>query len=563
MKIRKKYFINKKMFFVAFLFLVILYVTYGNLFHLFYQQDEWQALGIFLSGGLSGYIHGYNLIQILSGSSRIFSLFFQYPAYMLFPFQIWPFALFSLVFHGLNSLLVCLFAYKLTKKCFFACVASFFFLVNSVSSQAVTWFAANTTTLPSTTFLLLSFLLAIIGSEKKKVSLFFAAQFCAIASFLFKESGSIAFIIVPYLYYFWNKNFTTFRRIILQMVPLIVYGGFIAGVNIYRIFNASYASGSFFIGSSVPIWQKLIIHTFLYPLVSLSQLFIPRTVMYSFAKLFQTVTYSHLERFTSSQLGVESIVSDFVSFIFSMCIIAMILFLACSMKKYRRILWFSLFLVLLSFLPFVVLEKQNSYLDSRYFYNGIIGGGLLFSSFLVGFINFFKRTYYWILYGVVFLLIIGSGFFFWKHIQYVQRDINVLVIESSERIQFLKQLQYILPTLPERTVLYVTGNNYGYYGISQLKIPFQQGPGFTFMVWFYRDGSISPSFIHELFLWRVEEQGYKSVDHMVFGYFYDLNVLKQSVKNGLISPLQVIGLYYNTDNKKLYDITKETREKLE
>lgn len=543
--------------------MIILYVTYGNMFNLFYQQDEWQALGIFLSGGLSGYINGYNLIQTLSGSSRVFSLFFQYPAYVLFPFHIWPFVLFSLVFHFINSLLVYLFAYKLTKKFFFACIASIFFLINSVSSQAVTWFAANTTTLPSTTFLLSSFLLAIIGSEKKKLSLFFAAQFCAIISFLFKESGSIAFLILPYLYYFWNKNFTTIKRLMLQMIPLIAYGSFILGVNIYRILNAPRIPDSSFIENSVQVWQKLVIHIFLYPAVSLSQLFIPRNIMYTFAKLFQTTTYSHLERFTSSQLGVESIVSDFVSFIISMCIIGFCLFFAYSMKKYRKILCFSLCFTLLSFFPFIVLEKQNSYLDSRYFYNGIIGGGLLFSCFLFGFVNFFKRTYCWISYSVVFLLIIGSGFFFWKHIQYVQRDINVLVIESSERIQFLKQLQQIFPILPERTVLYVTGNNYGYYGIPQLKIPFQQGPGFTFMIWYYTNGGIPSMFIRDFFLWRVEDQGYRVLNDKAFGYFFDLHTLKQLVKNGTIDSSQIVGLYYDTDNKRLYDITVETRKKLE
>ena len=552
----------KEILFFGLILLTMLYWAYGNTFNLFYQQDEWATLGIFLSGGIQAYLRQYSPIQVIAGTGRFLSIIFYYPFFTLFPFQIWPFAVISLFFHFINSFLVFVFAYQLSRKYFFACIASIFFLCCSVSSQAVTWFASSMTTLPSTTFLLLSFILAVMGSERRKLSLFFVAQLCAIASFLFKESGFLAFIFVPYLYFLWNKSHIAIKKAIAQMIPLIVYGIFVLGVNIYRIMIASLVPHSSFVENSPYVLQKLLIHVFQYPLVSLSQLFIPQKIMFSLAQLFQTINYSHLERFTSSQLGVESIVSDFVSFIFSMIIITCCVYIAKGTMKYKQLLFFSLWFILISFLPFVMLIKQNSYLDSRYFYNGAIGGGLLVGSIIFALSDYVQHTYRRLAHTAILILMVVTGCFLWKHVQYIQRDINVLVIDSSKRIRFFRQLQLLYPKPPDRPVFYITGNDYGYYGIQELKIPFQQGPGYTLMAWYYRTGIIPSKFLLDYYLWGVRDEGYKESDGKAFGYFWNKQSLIKAIKEYNISENQIIGVYYENNSQNIIDITKDLRNEL-
>lgn len=559
----KNFFCKRALWLTGLFFIFPLLVSYHKIFDLWYQQDEWAALGSFLSGDIQAYIGQYTLIQMLTGTGRLLSLVFHYPFFRLFPFQVWPFALISLLFHFLNSLLVFVFAYHVIRRYFFAFLSALFFLVSSVSSQAVTWFASSATTLPSATFLLLSLILALQAANKRNMRLFIWSQLCAIVSFLFKESGIIAFILAPYLYIFWNQKRIAVKSILVKLTPLLSYGILIAGVHLYRILTAPVIANSPFVENSPYVWQKLFIHAVQYPLVSLSQLFIPQKIMFKAAAAFQTINYSHLERFTASQLGVESIVSDFVSFILSVVIIACSVWLAYRVAKYRKYVLLSICFILISFLPFIVLDKQTAYLESRYFYNGAIGGGLLFASVLLILREILKRTGRVQAYVVAcFLGFVVIGFL-WKHIQYIQRDLNVLAIESSERIHFFTQLNRILPHLHDSTVLYVTGTNYGYYGIQELKIPLQQGPGFTFMVWYWRDGVIPRAFIRDYFLWRVESEGYRTLGDKSFGYYHDLSVLKQEIFRGIITPSQVIGLSYDTDTKKLRDITAETRLKLE
>lgn len=543
--------------------LILAVALYVKVFYLFYQQDEWVTLGIVLSGGAKAYFQQYSLVQVLSGTGRAFSLLFQYPFYALFPFQIWPFALVSVGFLFINSVLVLVLAFKIQKNSLFAFLAAVFFLCNSISVQAVTWFAANINTLPSATFLLLSLIVALSAVQRRSVALYVLSQLFAITSFLFKESGVIAFFLVPSIYYFWERRRLRLIPVIKETALLILYGVFAVGVHVLRMVTAPAVSGSPFTENSIYVWQQLILHALLYPIISLSQLYIPQQIMFSIAKWFQVVNYSHLERFTSSQLGVESIVSDFVSFILSVVIVAICAIIALNTRKYRRVILFSLFFFLFSFLPFIVLQKQTAYLEPRYFFVGSIAGSMLLGALLFGMWEYVERSHKRLKMPALLLLALISALFLWKHGQYIQRNLRAAVIESSERIAFFGQLTRIIPQLPNRSVIYVTGNNFGYYGIQELKVPLQQGPGFTFMVWFYGDHSIPSQFIRDYYLWDVHSQGYRELGDDGFGYYHDLNVLHEAVKHGTIAPSQVMGLYYDSDSKTLRDITEETREKLE
>lgn len=530
---------------------VLLFITYGNIFSLFYQQDEWLTLGKILSGGLKSYFDQYSFFQLFTGTGRPLSLIFQYPLYAFFPYETWPFAVFSIVFHGVNTVLVGLFAYVLSKKFFYGVLASIFFLSCSTSSQAVTWFASNTQALPSTTFLLVSLIIALKAGHKKNIFLFIVAQVSAIVSFLFKESGAMAFIFVPFLYYWWPKNKTPTRNVIFQIGPLIFYGLLVLVSNIYRITTALPTEATAFVSNSPSLWMKMFLHALLYPIISLSQLFIPQHIMFSLAKNFQAINYGHINGFTESQLGVETIVTDVVSLYVSLVIIFFCLLLMYKIGNIRKIMTFSLAFTALNFLPFIILEKGNSYLDSRYFYVSTVGAGLLVSAIFYAVKSLFEKKGRFISYFSVVVMALCFTGLIWKHTQYIQRDIQSSVISSRERKNFFSQLNSLVPSLPNKVVMYITGNNFGYYGNPDLKIPMQQGPGYTFMTWYYRGGTIPKELIDSDFLWNIHAQGYREVGDRGFGYFWDKQKLIEAIRKHEIKPEYVVALFYDGDEKKL------------
>ena len=87
-----------------------------------------------------------------------------------------------------------------------------------------------------------------------------------------------------------------------------------------------------------------------------------------------------------------------------------------------------------------------------------------------------------------------------------------MVVESQTRIKFLNQMSLLLPKLESnKNIFYITGDT-DYYIVGN-KVPFQQGMGYTLMVWYYHTGKIPKDLINENFLWELNSQGYKEIDN--------------------------------------------------
>lgn len=117
--------------------LLILF-TFKDLPRTFYQQDEWMGLGCVLGYDLKILLADFSFLQIISAKSRFLARPLNYLFYGLFPFQIMPFVIFSLVFHILNSMLVFILAQKVSKNILVSAVASIFFATATVLRQAIT-----------------------------------------------------------------------------------------------------------------------------------------------------------------------------------------------------------------------------------------------------------------------------------------------------------------------------------------------------------------------------------------------------------------------------------------
>jgi len=226
-------------------------------------------------------------------------------------------------------------------------------------------------------------------------------------------------------------------------------------------------------------------------------------------------------------------------------------------------LFWGILFTMASFMPYAILDKKSAYLDSRYFYVGSAGGGFILALIFDRIFTFFRgknKIFYAVFCLICMMLFFG---YIYKNYQWITRDVQRMILVAKERKSVLLSIRKLTPSGIEKPVYYITGNNFGYYGIPEVKVPFQQGFGYTLMVWNFSSGKIPLRLLRETFLWRIREEGYKEEGQKGFGYFYNLNTLKFYIEKGAVAPSQVIGLYYDCDKKILRDVTFETREALE
>lgn len=551
----------KRNLFIILLLSGIITFTYRGLWNTFFQQDEWASLGFVLGNGLLGNISSFSALELLTGKERILGSLLNNGIHLLFPFQIAAFSVFALALHWLNSVLVYLLITRLTKSRVTALAGAVYFSVASVSSQAVSWISANTTTLPNAFFVLLSLhsiLSYSVRGEKRNVWLSFLFAYIAA---LFKESSLFLFLVLPIVYSLYSKR--TLRSVIGEFAPLF---GCVAALGAFRLWTllGAEGQGGVFVTRGDNSFVRLAWHGLLYPLVGLSQLYIPRQILFPISEALGKSMYTFVSGHPYGQAVVLVLIGDLVSILASFCI-TLITLAALTVKKLRPTILFGMAFLVLSFLPFVVVDRPAStFLESRYYYLGEIGAAVVLAAFL-------EWTVVWYRSGKSFLRIFGLGIvwvgvslFLIKNAVYIHRDIVSDSILGRERISFLRQLDTLVPNLPERPILYVTGDSPGYYGIPNLAVPFQQGVGYTMMVWLYKSGRIPKELMRSMYLWNISEQGYREAGSMAFGYFWDRRALLETLRtNPKIIPSQIVALQYISAEHTLVDVTDQFIDSLQ
>ena len=86
----------------------------------------------------------------------------------------------------------------------------------------------------------------------------------------------------------------------------------------------------------------------------------------------------------------------------------------------------------------------------------------------------------------------------------------------------------------------------------------QQGMGYTLMVWYYGIG-LAPrqcsELIKDYYLWEMNGQGYREVDGVGYGYFWDKDELEKALKENNLTIKNVSAFYYDSKNQTTADIT--------
>jgi len=537
------------------LFLIVLAIgivfTFWNLPQTFYQQDEWQALGHNLVQGIGNITNYASPIQLFFGEGRPLGRALNLIFFGFFKFTVIPAAIFAIFLHALNAFLVFYLVKKLTAKYSIAFFASLFFAANGVSHQAVIW-AAALGTLPATTFVLLAILNYLKFFEKEEKKWLFYSFFLMILSLLFKEVGSFLFIFFPLLYFFYSKRPTLIGNLKVNFL-FIIYGLLAVVFRLSELFFETERKVGVFVRGGSAFGTKVLFHLILYPLTGLFQIFYPDLPIYKLADTITRLQYPFVVPTPLFELTAQTIVTDSISLLGAVAIL-MTLWMIDKIGKYKnpKFIIFSVSLILLSFLPYAVLDRGGSYMDSRYYYVAAIGAGMI-----VGYIFqfFLERN----LYIAIFVTLLG-GLLFVQHIQVIRKDISSQAKIAKERLYILNTLKQIHPSLNDKNIFYITSDR-DYIGPNN-KLPFQEGLGYTLIVWYYDTGKIPQELLNSNFLWDIGSQGYKEINSSGFGYFSDLNTMMESYKKYNLSPKDVISFYWDGEKQKLIDTTSQTRKLL-
>lgn len=529
-------------------------LIFFNLPNTFYQQDEWQTLGHNLAQGIG--IFANNPLQLLFGELRPLSGLMYLIFLGFYKFTVVPTAIFGILFHIINATLTLYFVDKITKKKLIAFIASVFLITNSVSHQAVTW-ASAIGTLPATTLILIAIIMYLKYLEKANKKYLLISFISTILSLYFKGIGIFLFILLPLMGFIY-KNIPINKKNVKKMLainfPLFTFGFLVLTVRFSEVFFrtekiAGFVSG----GGDNSFVQTIILRMILYPLTSLFQIFVPPLDLYPIMPIITKMQYKFLITSPVSGLVAESIVTDMVAILGSIVILGLLGFMVYKYKDTttNRNMLFALLFFFLSFLPYVVLDRDSSYFSGRYFYVSVIPAGILFGYIVYFFANINTYAKWVTLFFVTLFLL--------HHTSIIRRDINYQVNLGNERKAVLSGIKSQYPSIEKNSIFYVTSDK---QFLGDITNPFQNGLGYVLEIWYYDSGNIPKSFLSENFLWDLGAEGYKKSGDKSFGYFQDMDkMVKEMVKNKL-SRSTVHGFFFDSNSRKLFNISDEVKLRL-
>lgn len=527
---------------LAILVLIILNL-YLPLTKTFYQQDEWIGYGHFLAKGTASILENTGgATGIILGQGRILTKFLSLAFYKFFPLNIFPIAIFAISFHIINTLIIYYLTKKLFKSNLSAFLGSLFFAVSSISQSAITWPAASINTLPSTMLILIALVFYFKYLENCRTKYIFSSFILVYLSLFFKETGIFLLLLLPIftLIYKKQKIWVFIRRYwyFFATVFLIV---------VFRLWGFKSETGEvalFLTGSSKYFIDSLIIRSIFYPITSFSLSIVPTLSFLNFARYITNVYYPFISE-SQFILVAQTVVLDLLAIFMSTLIgwVSFILYKKSDIKIQKQMIFWFIFL-LTSFLPYIVISKSYSYLESRYYYVSNISWAIIFAWYFYILKEKIKNVFIYIIFMLIFLA------FIYTHINIVKTDMDKLVKESQIRISILDQIKQITPKLDNPKNIFYIISDTDYYVVGN-KIPFQQGMGYTLMTIYYKSGKISNDMLKEDNLFEIGSNGYFEQNGYGFGYFSDPKKLKEAIVKYKFSHNDIHSFFYNSHNSTL------------
>ncbi len=516
--------------------------------HSFYQQDEWHGLGDIISNGITSiFITTNDPLSIALGAGRVGSNLLVYFFYYYFKFNIAPIALFVISLHLGVALLLYHQAYKITNKKLPALFSALFFVSNSVSAGSITWPASGISTISAGLLIVLALCLFIDYIEKEngnRLKLIFLLLYL---SLFFKETAMPFFILLPISSLIFRK--ISPKHFIQKYWYFILFTILAVGYRLVLFKNIETQKDLFLTGASQSYTATLLVRSIMYPVTSFSLMFFPAAEAFSFAKHLTWIYYPFFDPSLYDLIAQTAVLDTLAIFLTLIIIFSLFLLFRTANITTRKQVLLILGFTLISFLPYVVISKTFSYLESRYYYLATAGASLLIAQVLTRLTQVINTK-------VVKVIYIAFLFLLFVHIREVRREVTRQVSLGKERLAILEAVTKIKPELSGKNIFYLTGDR-NYYISDGNPSPMQQGMGYTLLVWYTARANAPEelkSLIRDYYLWELNGQGYKEIDGVGYGYFWDLTQLKELQKR---KDIDITGLYYNSKEQTIADITNE------
>lgn len=533
---------------VGLIFIAVV-TSYWQIFHQYYQQDEWHHFGVefvWHSVGFLEFMKNYVLDFHNIHFAPITNLV-NYFQFSLLGLRSQSYALVALILHFINCVLLLFVLKKIFKNEYLAYVASLLFATSIVDRQAVTWLLQYITTLPALTFSLLSILFAnnyFVTNNKKWFILSIVFMIIALG---FKETALFlgAFLPIYWLIFFYPR----IQKILFPVIVILV----VISYSIFRFMvlpqdslnKSSVSSGSL----------KLNILTITSN--GVTQSFFPQDLIMELSK--------KLAKFRMvNNMGFKPETNEYDEFInfklapkvtvaLSLGLLMVVGFLFLR-SKYQKEILIGLAFIFTGVMPFMMLPQvgEFNFLSSRYLYIPAVGSNLIIALFLL----YLSKKYYKISYALVLFLVLLNIFVGWR--MFIPE-----IKEADIRRGILEKIEQAYPTLPDDVIFY-TESDASYYGLPEEEriFPFQSGFGHTLLVSYQSKENFPVEYFKNDYLWNIKDQGYQKIDNRGFGYFRDFNRMMDTLKTNNLSNDSVVSFRYDSSNNSIFDTTEEVRGRI-
>lgn len=538
--------------------LIIVIAIYLPVLKGFFQHDEWTTFAMYITdktflSNVFWYFFRPNVAHYTPLHGIILYLMFKF-----FGLNFANYAFVSIALQVITVYLIYLLTSKLFNNKFTGLIISGLFAVNASSYQATTWVGTTVNTHGASIFGLLSifvYLKYIQNFRQRNMYFFVFSMALLFISLLFKE---ITIAIFPILIIFLLNEKIKVKQKIIESIKLILSGFVYVALRASMIFAQRGDIQEQIVTESQSI-ADLLRNFITFPVKIFSQSLIPTQLLFKIANKFSAVlpdTTTGLVGTTTFDVFSQQIMLQIINWSIFILAILLIYKLYSDKNKYFKFALFGfLFSVLNSFIYIISPGRTGDIpvVDSRNIYFPAIGVTI----FLVSVSSYYVQKYG----RKVYIILIAS---FLINLFYLNKELIFYANQGTERRHILEQIVKTYPDLPDKVVIY-TESDTSYYGMPEEEkiLPFELNFGYTLMIWYlptekYNNEMVRiGSYIH-----KITAQGYQEKDGIGFGYFRDIDKLKQTVKLNNLPVESIIAFRYNSQSRLLIDITSEVRNQL-
>lgn len=528
---------------------VVLIFTFWQISNIFFQQDEWLGLGNAFTyrarNGLFSLLKASFLPNYALSRYLPFTGIINYLVFNTFQKNASLYGFLGLFMALVNSGLLYLMAYRLTKSRIVGIFTALLWVTNNLALQSITWIG---TMLPSQ-FAMLFFLLGfnnltLFLESKNRKKLFLFVVFLMTSVFI-KEQGIYYLAPVFLLVFFWDESkkndlgekINNFLRTALPAILFLILPRIL---NILRGYTVNVSPSQ-----EPSSFGNIIFNIFLLPARSIAHIFVSPGTLYKYIYLASQTHYSQI---TDGSV-IETMGGDIFSLLVSFYIICGLFFMSLVFKaRQKKFVVICLTSFFASTIPFVLYKNTNAILEPRYYTHLALWGSLLVVFCFYSFFSNIKRLgKFW---AVLFLLLLLIN-----NILGVKKVLGDDIKTGNYRKNILKTVSQSESYLAEDNIFYFFTDGGGFY-------EFQSGFGQTLAVWFFDTGKIPKGVLQDQDFWDPSYEGVKDYQGNKYGYFMDYDKMVRSLQEAELKEDSVIAFYWDTQKRNVTNVTKKIREKL-